>query len=201
MGKIWLLGGLFAACTSGGETRLLFDEGPSDAGRRETVCGGWQGSEPSTLRAVEPGRLRIGTGRRQFEEIEDELELVRGAQGGFHIWVSVFAYGREFNPGDIWDLQLETQWVGEPSSTVAVGALVAPRSLDDEQGVEVQAMLGWVAKVHKSTCAEGQEVDIRVSLSSHQREAMQAHSEPGVWRGERTVVIRVPEAYRGGSCF
>lgn len=50
------------------------------------LFGGCVGEPP-----IEPQGLALGTGSWRFEALSDgdEVELVRGAQGGWHIWTSV----------------------------------------------------------------------------------------------------------------
>ncbi len=96
--------------------------------------------------------LELGTGTWRFEPVEDgqEVPLVRGAQGGWHVWVSVRAEGLEVSTGS---LELTIQPVDEsrPPQRTTVGVRFDP---PDTQGR--RAYLGWPAIMEEPSCTIGE---------------------------------------------
>lgn len=82
---------LFVGCDSGGDTPTAADADETSSDARVT---------PSDVmgRADVPGSepwVRIGTGSRNFVELEpgQEIPIVAGIQGGFHVWGAFLAGG------------------------------------------------------------------------------------------------------------
>ncbi len=108
------------------------------------------------------GYAELGTGEWRFESVvpEQELSIVHGAQGGFHVWVSARASGIEPDPVR---LLLET----EPLD----GSRPLERSdvpTHMEPAAEIDGMfelLGWPAVLAHPGCDVGKPIRISVTLT------------------------------------
>ena len=132
----------------------------------------------------------LGTGEAQFEPMDGEptLRLVRGAQGGFHVWASMLAYG--FSSPQL-DMLLTTTVDDEPASSLVMHARLTMRDVIDASGNPAQSFAGFPAQVKGARCADGRRVGLLLQLS-----------EPGGGSSEdaRYCVAEVDEASRSADC-
>lgn len=107
------------------------------------------------------GNVEVGTGEWQFESFEDgdALPLVRGSQGGHHVWISVrsdtMATGNA-------TLSIETQLAddsGEPQRSQV------PITLTPSLNGMFAEYLGWPAVIARPGCFADKMLRVRVSLS------------------------------------
>jgi len=104
--------------------------------------------------------LELGSGSWRFEPLEDgqAVDLVRGAQGGWHIWISVRAEGFAESQAV---LELETQVADEsrpPQHTEVEVRLERP----DAEGR--RAFIGWPAILAEPGCLMGEMLRVTATL-------------------------------------
>jgi len=173
LGAGWLLSVLFlvplAGCDSGGS-------GGGNAG------GGGAPGEPE---------VALGTGVEQYEPIEGEptIELIKGIQGGFHVWASFLVYGFE---GTVLRMELTTSREGHADSIIPMQGNVRVRDVTDPAGRPARALVGWPAVIYDPTCAHGRRIrlDILVRDETNGTEASDT----------RFFIADVAEEERGASC-
>jgi hypothetical protein len=132
----------------------------------------------------------LGTGREAFEPLESggTVLLIKGIQGGFHVWTSFFAYGFDT---DIMQMTLSTRWGGREDSLLDMNGSVGVKPSTDAEGAPVLAMLGWPALVFDPHCSNGHEIDIDVTVTDPEgRSAGDA----------RRWILNVPEEDRATDC-
>lgn len=129
------------------------------------------------------------------------MELIRGPQDGYHVWVSARAYNWDPGVESILDVQLETRWLGVPESEVSGSGLVSALLGVDEAGVEIRDMLGWPAAIHRPQCAHGQVLSVRVSFLPVWEQGASSGAPGTMWTGEITARVNVPEDYRLRDCL
>ena len=117
-----------------------------------------------------PGDLAIelGTGSWRFEPLVDEqdVELVRGAQGGWHVWVSVRAEGLRGDP-PIATLYIESEVLdldGVPPSVTEARVAFTPRQ--DEPGVA--EVVGWIHVQNAPACVVDRRIRLRVAVTDEE---------------------------------
>ena len=107
----------------------------------------------------ESAAIELGTGSWRFEPLEDgqEVELVRGAQGGWHMWISVRVRGLE---GDALPLRLTMQPADEsaPPSETEIRLRL---DLADDEGW--RKLVGYTGVVNEPSCLVGELMRVRVS--------------------------------------
>lgn len=144
--------------------------------------GGGAPSEPAVV---------LGTGVDGYEPIEGEptLTLIKGLQGGFHVWMSFLAYGFDTN---VLRMELATSWDGYVESIIPMQGNVRMRDALDAAGHPAQVLVGWPAVIHDPTCAHGRRIrlDITVRDQTNGTEASDT----------RVFVADVAEEERGTSC-
>ena len=99
--------------------------------------------------AVEPAaELELGTGTWRFESLEDgqSLDMIRGAQGGWHVWVSVRVSSVDVDEARL-TLTLEPADESDTPDITEVDVRFDP---PDDQGRRV--FLGWPAIVSDASC-------------------------------------------------
>jgi hypothetical protein len=164
----------------------------SRASRRRLAVAAWFGcgSNPDDDASASPRSVVLGTGEAEFEAMDGEptLRLVRGAQGGFHVWASILAYG--FSSPQL-DLLLTTTVDDEPDSSLVMHARLTMRDGFDPEGNPAQSFAGFPAQVKGARCADGHRVGIELQLS-----------EPGgkSSRDVRYCIAEVDEASRSADC-
>ncbi|HEY8428812.1 MAG TPA: hypothetical protein VIL20_10575 [Sandaracinaceae bacterium] len=107
-------------------------------------------------------RLELGTGTIRFEPVEDgaTLPLIRGAQGGWHVWIAVRAEGLESDGGM---LSIEHQPADESAPPVA--ATLGVR-FDPPDAEGRRSYLGWPAILADPSCAVGELLRVRATLTT-----------------------------------
>jgi hypothetical protein len=135
-------------------------------------------------------RVVLGTGRTQFEPLDDEMTipLIKGVQGGMHVWTSFLAYGFDT---DVLRMDVATGWEGVDESVVGRGGNVAVRPTSDASGAPALTSVGWPAIIYDASCAHGNRV--RVDITVLDGEGRSA-SDTRQW------IMEVPEADRSGDC-
>ncbi len=112
---------------------------------------------------VGQGTLELGSGEWQFEAIDDgtEVDMIHGAQGGIHVWVSMRATG--LDPDRV-HMELVTEKL---DGTLAPETSEVDIRLDtsDEGGVVTEEMLGWPAVLAAPGCVVDSELLITVTLT------------------------------------
>ena len=138
------------------------------------LAAGCAGQAPSP-----PGEasLEVGTGTARFVPVVDgdEVALVRGAQGGWHLWVSVRATGLDAGIGSLEITHGPADGSSEPEVS-RVGVTFDP---PDAQGRRVT--LGWQAILPNPSCAVGRlhRVRVTVTTASGQRASAEVDVLPG----------------------
>jgi hypothetical protein len=108
-------------------------------------------------------RVVLGTGREAFEVLDSEgsVPLIKGIQGGFHVWTSFLAYGFET---DVMRMELRTSWDTLAESTLEMAGNVAVRPSVDPQGSPALLSLGWPASIFNPACSNGRRVSIDITV-------------------------------------
>jgi hypothetical protein len=128
-----------------------------------------------------PPSLRMGTGETRFEALANgqEVTLIRGPQGGVHMWLALKVDG--LNPAKVW-LDVETRYGAQVRQSRAIQKLDA---------VDGQATLvGWPAIMDESAFVDGDTVSVHVLLTDETGESAQ---------GEVRVKLRMPAVTNQGS--
>jgi hypothetical protein len=112
--------------------------------------------------APEPGEpeLQVGTGSWRFDALEDgqEVDLVRGAQGGWHVWIS---FRMRDVPMDRPPIRLTLQPADE-SREPKVATLELPFEEPSESGWRKR--IGYTGIVDDPACIVGELLRIRAEL-------------------------------------
>lgn len=148
-------------------------------------CGG----EPEPP-ATEGVRVALGTGQKAFEPLNDDapVPLVKGIQGGWHVWTSFLAYGFDT---DVLRMELTTRWEGVEESVLGGPGNVAVRPAEDAAGAPALASVGWPAVVYNPTCAHGHRLLVELTVTD---------SEGRRANDTRRWIMEVPEAERSTDC-
>lgn len=116
----------------------------------------------------EAAQLELGTGTARFVSVADgdALEMVRGAQGGWHVWVSVRTEGLTEGTGS---LEIEHGPADQSAAPQRsrVGVMFDP---PDAQGR--RASLGWTAIFDNPACQQDRLYRIRVTLTTARGERL-----------------------------
>jgi hypothetical protein len=133
----------------------------------------------------------LGTGVEQYEPIEDEpaLRLIKGFQGGFHVWASFLAYDFETI---VLRMELITSRDGHAESIIPMQGNVRVREVMDAAGRPARALVGWPAVIYDAECAHGRRIrlDLLVRDEANGTEASDT----------RFFIAEVAEEERGTSC-
>lgn len=117
--------------------------------------------------------LELGTGTARFEPVVDgdELPMIRGAQGGWHVWASVRVTGMDV---DVGSLRFEHQPAdeSEPPVELAVGA-----HFDPADATGGRSALGYAMIFSDPTCSVGRLHRIRVTLTTPSGETLSAERD------------------------
>lgn len=145
------------------------------------------GSDPGEASGA---RVVLGTGLEAYEPIEGEPELpvIKGIQGGFHVWTSFLAYGYDT---DVLHMDLVTRWDGADESIIEMPGNVRVRPVTDAAGLPALASVGWPALVYNAPCAQGQR--LRIELTVRDASGREASDE-------RTCIADVPPEDRATDC-
>lgn len=133
----------------------------------------------------------LGSGREAFEGVEPDatVPLIKGIQGGFHVWTSFFAYG--FTT-DVVRMELSTRWGGLDDSLLEMAGNIGVHPATDPSGMPALLSLGWPAIVFNPACSNGQLLDIEITISD--RATGVSASDAIRW------VIDVAEEDRSSDC-
>lgn len=106
------------------------------------------------------GAVELGTGEWEFVPLADEaeVELVLGAQGGYHIWTSLRAEG--LSPEDVM-LEIETQPADDSLEPEQSRVPVDLESGDDG----TLELVGWPAILSQPGCVVDRMLRLRVTLT------------------------------------
>lgn len=128
--------------------------------------------------------LEIGTGESRFEALTEgqDVTMVQGVQGGFHVWMSLRA--TELDREQVW-LDVETEIAGQPYQSEAVTQFADA----DAAGEHACELVGWPVILADPWAADGQPMPIRVSI---------VDEEGATADGEVTVTPHLPELMLGG---
>jgi hypothetical protein len=135
-------------------------------------------------------RVVLGTGREAFEEIPDggAVTLIQGIQGAYHVWTSFLAFGFE---GDVVHMDLATRWGMSDESLLEMGGSIAVRPTTGPTGDPAMVSLGWPALVFEGPCANGETLQVDITVAD-----MSGHSA----RDHRGWIVDVAEELRAGDC-
>lgn len=127
------------------------------------------GCASTPISGSEP-QLELGTGTFRYEPLEDgaEVPLVRGAQGGWHVWLAVRASGIDEDTGSL-VIEIERADESQPPQSVRTGIHFDPPSADGKRDY-----LGWPAILSDPSCAVGQLYRIRAIFTSSRGERLEA---------------------------
>jgi hypothetical protein len=134
-----------------------------------SVMGGCAGA------AATPGEafLELGTGTARFQPLEDgdEVAMVHGAQGGWHLWISARATGLSSGTGSL-EIAHGPADGSEEMQSSRVGVVFDP---PDAQGRRVT--LGWQAILTDPPCAVGRLHRVRVTVTTATGERVSAERD------------------------
>lgn len=134
-----------------------------------SVMGGCAGA------AAMPGEafLELGTGTARFQPLEDgdEVPMVHGAQGGWHLWISARATGLSSGTGSL-EIAHGPADGSEEMQTTRVGVVFDP---PDAQGRRVT--LGWQAILTDPPCSVGRLHRVRVTVTTASGERVSAERD------------------------
>ena len=101
---------------------------------------------------LEPQSLELGTGSWRYEPVQDgdDVPLIRGAQGGWHFWLSARISGVDVSEGRFTVELQPADEHREPEQTTLDVHLDPP----DAQGR--RAIVGWTAIVSDPACMIGE---------------------------------------------
>lgn len=133
-----------------------------------TGCAGVSAGDPEG----EPS-LELGTGTWRFEPLEDGavVPLVKGAQGGWHVWLAVRVDGLDASRGSL-AIELQPADESTPAETTSVGV-----SLDPPDAEGRRSYLGWPAILSDPSCAVGELLRVRVTFTTSAGERLTAERE------------------------
>jgi hypothetical protein len=106
------------------------------------------------------GILELGTGEYRFEELADaqQIELVHGAQGGYHVWASFRVIGLRSE-------RVKLDLIASPDGQKLQESHVP--SLKLELGNGMDQYLGWPAQLAEPACLVGRPLLLRATLTDH----------------------------------
>jgi hypothetical protein len=136
-------------------------------------------------------RVVLGTGREAFEALGSDgtVPLIKGIQGGFHVWTSFLAYGFDT---DVVRMELTTHWDELEESVLEMAGNVAVRPATDAAGMPARLSLGWPASIFNPACANGRRLGI--DLTIRDTSAGLSASDSRFW------IVDVAEEDRSSDC-
>lgn len=139
---------------------------------------------------LDEASLELGTGTWRFEPLEDgdEIPLVRGAQGGWHIWISVRADGLASELGSL-ELVVQPADESRPAQRTTIGVRLDP---PDREGR--RAYLGWPAILADPACTVGVMYRLEATLTDASGQRVRAERYVTITGGENPP----PECSPGG---
>jgi hypothetical protein len=108
-------------------------------------------------------RVVLGTGREAFEALGSDgtVPLIKGIQGGFHVWTSFLAYGFDT---DVLRMELTTRWDELDESVLEMAGNVRVKPATDAAGMPALLSLGWPASIFNPACANGRRLGIDLTV-------------------------------------
>ena len=145
---------------------------------------------PERLRAVHDGIALAGLGEEVVTiaprpATRAEVELVHGAQGGWHVWVSMRVAG--LDPERV-QMELVTEIEGMSGSREPSNVRLDLLPIQDEPGMF--RFIGWPAILSRPGCAAGQRVSLAVTLIDGE----------GRTATDSCVVVPMPAMDDPGAC-
>lgn len=136
-------------------------------------------------------RVLLGSGRVAFEQVDVDgsVPLIKGIQGGFHVWTSFFAYGFDT---EVVRMELSTRWDELGDSLLEMTGNIGLRPATDPSGISALLSLGWPAIVFNPACSDGQHLDVEITIRDMDTGA--SASDSGRW------VVNVAEEDRSSDC-
>jgi hypothetical protein len=136
-------------------------------------------------------RVVLGSGREAFEaiEVDGQVPLIKGIQGGFHVWTSFLAYGFDT---DVLRMELATRWDSLEESLLEMKGNVAVRPVLDEAGAPALVSLGWPASIFKPACTNGRRIDLTITVRDTDTGLSASDARP--W------IVNVAEEDRSTDC-
>ncbi len=115
----------------------------------------------------------MGTGTWRFEPLEDgaALSLVRGAQGGWHLWVALRVHGVADDTGS---LEVTHFPLATPESAARTSHGLR---LDPPNAEGFRAYLGWPAILQDPACAVGRPYRVEVVFRPASGGRLTAHRD------------------------
>ena len=109
-----------------------------------------------------PATLELGTGSWRFEPLADgqEVELVHGAQGGWHMWISLKVTGTTIDQSTV-QLTMEPADESRPPQEVSVEL---PFEAPDEQGA--CKLIGYTGVVNDPSCWVGALMRVKATVTT-----------------------------------
>lgn len=161
------------------------------AGCGSSATGEEGGAEPPADAASAGPRVVLGTGREAFEALGSDasVPLIKGIQGGFHVWTSFLAYGFDT---DVLRMELTTRWDELDDSVLEMAGNVGVKPATDVAGMPALLSLGWPASIFNPACANGRRLGI--DLTVRDTAAGLSASDRRVW------VVDVAEEDRSSDC-
>jgi hypothetical protein len=152
---------------------------PSSLGGLVLALSSWISVACSCAPPSDP-ELELGTGSWRFEPVEDgrEVPLVRGAQGGWHVWISVRAEHLDASTGSL-EITMQPADESRPPQRASVGVRFDP---PDAQGR--RAYLGWPAILEDPSCAVGELYRFEAVLTDPAGRQLRAERELLIAGGE-----------------
>ena len=128
---------------------------------------------------TEEAAIEVGTGSWRFELIEDgqEVALVRGAQGGWHLWISVRVRGIE---GDAPPLRLSLQPADESAPAYETDVQLR---LDPPDADGWRELVGYTGILPEPSCVVGELLRVRVSTPMEDGRVMASERDVRVLGG------------------
>jgi len=128
--------------------------------------------------AEEPA-LELGTGSWRFDALEDgqEVELIRGAQGGWHMWVSLRVRGVDMDRPLI-ELSVQPADESRPADETAIAL---PFESENSEGWRQR--IGYTGIVEDPSCLVGELVRFRVEMTTPDGEVLSSERDVRVMGG------------------
>lgn len=127
------------------------------------VLAGCESEGPAGAATDTGPRVVLGTGRDEFEALDSDgtVALIKGIQGGFHVWTSFLAYGFD---ADVLRMDLTTRWDGLDGTLLEMAGNVSVKPVMDDDGTPALASLGWPASIFNPVCSNGRLLGIDLTV-------------------------------------
>ncbi len=128
--------------------------------------------------AEEPA-LELGTGSWRFDALEDgqEVELVRGAQGGWHMWVSLRMRGVDMDRPPV-ELTVQPADESRPADVTAI-----PVGFEEPNSEGWRQLIGFTGIVEDPSCLVGELVRFRAEMTTPAGEVLVSERDVRVMGG------------------